>query len=150
MMVRLLLSTLALLLAISFAYAVQPDEILKDAALEARARAISVGLRCLVCQNQSIDESEASIARDLRLLIRDQIISGKSDTEVVDFVVARYGDYVLLKPRFAPSTFILWLTPFALVLAGIALAIRRMRRKGHENVSLTAAEKAELDSILRN
>jgi cytochrome c-type biogenesis protein CcmH len=146
---RTIITMLLLLTAISLAHAVQPDELLKDPVLEARARSLSAGLRCLVCQNQSIDESDASVAKDLRVLIRDQLTQGKSDTEIVDFVVERYGDYVLLKPRFGPSNYILWLTPFALVLAGIALAYRRINRVGHENVSLTAAEKAELDSVLR-
>jgi cytochrome c-type biogenesis protein CcmH len=148
-MLRTLLSILAVLIMASFAHAVQPDEVLSDPVLETRARAISAGLRCLVCQNQSIDESEASVAKDLRVLIREQITQGQTNTEIVDYVVARYGDYVLLKPRFALSTYVLWFTPFALVLAGIALAWRRMRRVGHENVSLTAAEKAELDAVLR-
>jgi cytochrome c-type biogenesis protein CcmH len=146
---RFFLVMCAVLMSVSLAHAVQPDEMLKDPVLEARARTVSTGLRCLVCQNQSIDESEASVARDLRLLIRDQISQGRTDGEVVDFVVARYGDYVLLKPRFAPSTYILWSTPFGLVFVGIALAWRRMRRAGHENVSLTEAERAELEALLR-
>jgi cytochrome c-type biogenesis protein CcmH len=148
-MLRIFVSVLLLLAVTNYARAVQPDELLQDPQLEARARSVSAGLRCLVCQNQSIDESDASVAKDLRVLIREQLSHGKSDTEIVDYIVSRYGDYVLLKPRFTPSTYLLWFTPFALVLAGIALAWRRMRRAGHENVSLTAAEKAELDSILR-
>jgi cytochrome c-type biogenesis protein CcmH len=148
-MLRTLLSALCLLAMFGAAYAVAPDEVLKDPALEARARTISAGLRCLVCQNQSIDESEAPVAKDLRLLIREHISKGKSDGEVVDYVVSRYGDYVLLKPRFGPSTYLLWLAPFALVLAGIALAFRRRDADGQQSETLTAAEKAELDALLR-
>ncbi|HVQ11026.1 MAG TPA: cytochrome c-type biogenesis protein, partial [Methyloceanibacter sp.] len=91
------------------ALAVQPDEILTDPALEARARAISAGLRCLVCQNQSIDDSDAPLARDLRILVRDRLKAGDSDKQIIDFVVARYGEFVLLKPRFEPHTMLLWL-----------------------------------------
>ncbi|MFO1034543.1 MAG: cytochrome c-type biogenesis protein [Hyphomicrobiales bacterium] len=113
---RKLLFGLLLLLSCHAAFAVQPDEMLKDPQLEARARAISAGLRCLVCQNQSIDESDASVARDLRILIREQLQQGKNDDDVVGFVVDRYGDYVLLRPRFTPETWILWLTPPAILL----------------------------------
>jgi cytochrome c-type biogenesis protein CcmH len=148
-MLRGFLTLLALLIAVNFAHAVQPDELLKNPALEARARTISAGLRCLVCQNQSIDESEASVAKDLRVLIRDQLNQGKSDTEIVDYVVSRYGDYVLLKPRFTSANYLLWATPFALVLAGIALAYHRPRKATPENDPLTAAEKAELETLLR-
>jgi cytochrome c-type biogenesis protein CcmH len=147
-MLRAFISMLLLLTVVNFAHAVQPDELLKDPTLEARARSLSAGLRCLVCQNQSIDESEASVAKDLRVLIRDQLIQGKSDTEIVDYVVSRYGDYVLLKPRFSPANYLLWATPFALVLAGIALAYRRPRKATPESDTLTAAEKAELDALL--
>lgn len=132
------------------AWAVQPDEILKDPALEARARAISAGLRCLVCQNQSIDESDAFVARDLRILIREQLMQHKSDAEVVDFVVQRYGDFVLLKPRFTAKTLVLWLTPFALVLVGLGFALRRRKPQPAAADTLSEAEKAELDSVLRN
>jgi cytochrome c-type biogenesis protein CcmH len=149
MTMRALLRTLGLLLMISAAHAVAPDEVLKDPTLEARARAISAGLRCLVCQNQSIDESEAPVARDLRLLIREYIGNGRSDAEVVDYVVSRYGDYVLLKPRFGPGTYLLWLAPFALVLAGFAFAFQRRGAQDESADTLTAAEKAELDALLR-
>jgi cytochrome c-type biogenesis protein CcmH len=129
------------------AHAVQPDEILKDAVLEARARNISAGLRCLVCQNQSIDDSDAPVARDLRILIREQLQQKRSDEDVVDFVVARYGEFVLLKPRLKSSTVILWATPFLLLATGLLFAFRR--RPGALPESLTTAEKAEVAAILR-
>jgi cytochrome c-type biogenesis protein CcmH len=145
---RLMRSLILLALLSTPAHAVQPDEILKDPALESRARNISAGLRCLVCQNQSIDDSEAPVAKDLRVLIREQLVTGKSDTEVVDFVVARYGEYVLLKPRFNVSTLALWLAPFAILLAAVFFAFRRRPTQFVDELS--AAEKAELDKITRN
>ena len=99
------------LLAAPHAVAVQPDEILSDPALEARARALSKELRCMVCQNQSIDDSDAPLARDLRLLVRERLKAGDSDAQVIDFLVARYGEFVLLKPRFTSHTALLWLMP---------------------------------------
>jgi len=112
------------------AVAVQPDEILKDPALEARARVLSRELRCMVCQNQSIDDSEAPLARDLRVLVRERLTAGDSDSQVVDFLVARYGEFVLLKPRFAWHNVVLWLTPAAALLAGaIAMFVAAMRRR---------------------
>jgi cytochrome c-type biogenesis protein CcmH len=129
------------------ALAVQPDEILKDPNLEARARSISAGLRCLVCQNQSIDDSDAPVAKDLRILIREQLQQNRSDEDVVDFVVARYGEFVLLKPRLKPATLILWASPFLLLAAGLAFAFRR--RPVTSPDGLTSAEKAELEAILR-
>ena len=104
------------------AYAVQPDEIMADPAKEARARDLSRELRCMVCQNQSIDDSDAPLARDLRLLVRERIAGGDSDKQVIDFLVARYGEFVLLKPRFSPHTLLLWLLP-PLALAGGGLAL---------------------------
>jgi cytochrome c-type biogenesis protein CcmH len=139
---------LTLLSLVSFpAHAVQPDEILKDPVLEARARSISAGLRCLVCQNQSIDDSDATVAKDLRILIREQLTAKKSDSEVVDFVVARYGDFVLLKPRLTASTLLLWFAPFVILLAGFGFAFRR--RPAAADSTLTAVEKAEVAAILR-
>ena len=112
------------------AVAVQPDEILKDPALEARARVLSRELRCMVCQNQSIDDSEAPLARDLRVLVRERLTAGDSDSQVVDFLVARYGEFVLLKPRFAWHNVVLWVTPAAALLAGaIAMFVAAMRRR---------------------
>lgn len=131
------------------ALAVQPDEILKDSVLEARARSISAGLRCLVCQNQSIDDSDATVARDLRILIREQLMKNQSDQQVVDFVVARYGDYVLLKPRLTSRTLILWFTPFLIVLLGGYFLLRGRKAAPADHDQLSASEKAELDAILR-
>lgn len=105
----LILSLAMALLAACPAHAVEPDEVLQDPALEARARTISEGLRCLVCQNQSIDDSEAPLAKDLRLLVRERLKAGDSNEQIVDFVVARYGEFVLLKPRFETHTLVLWL-----------------------------------------
>ena len=137
-----------LFLFITPAHAVQPDEILKDPILETRARAISTGLRCLVCQNQSIDESDAPVARDLRILIREQLTAKKTDGEVMDFVVARYGDYVLLKPRFGIKTLALWLSPFLLLLVGFAFFFRS-GKSSNKSEALSDTEKAELEALLR-
>ena len=120
-----------LLATMSPAAAVQPDEVLQNASLEARARALSRELRCMVCQNQSIDDSDAPLARDLRILVRERLTAGDSDTQVLDFLVARYGQFVLLRPRFESETALLWLTP-VLVLAfgalGAVLFVRRRNR----------------------
>ena len=133
------------------AYAVEPDEILKDPALEARARSISAELRCLVCQNQSIDESHAPLARDLRLLVRDRLKAGESDTQIRQYLVERYGDFILLKPRVAADTIILWGAPFlALLLSGF-FVWRAAQRRGallRSDAPLTDDEKAHLDRIL--
>src|SRR3954463_1594656 len=111
------------------AYAVQPDEIMADSAKEARARDLSRELRCMVCQNQSIDDSEAPLARDLRLLVRERIAAGDSDAQVMDFLVARYGEFVLLKPRLKSHTLLLWLLPpFGLLGGGLALWMHNRRR----------------------
>lgn len=111
------------------AYAVNPDEILKDPVLEDRAREISKGLRCLVCQNQSIDDSDASLAKDLRVLVRERLTAGDSDEEVVSYVVSRYGDFVLLKPPFKMATLVLWFGPLLLVLLGLFTSFRYFRRE---------------------
>lgn len=121
-------------------YAVQPDEILADPRLEQRARDLSAGFRCLVCQNQSIDESDAPLARDLRILIREHLVKGGSDAEIRDFVVARYGEFVLLKPPLTASTAILWATPFLIVLAGIIVILRRRKASGAPAESALSAE----------
>src|SRR3954466_3334334 len=120
---------LALTLASPPCHAVQPDEIMADPAREARARDLSRELRCMVCQNQSIDDSEAPLARDLRLLVRERIAAGDSNAQVLDFLVARYGEFVLLKPRFEPQTLPLWLLPpLALAGGGLVLWIQSRRR----------------------
>jgi cytochrome c-type biogenesis protein CcmH len=138
---------------LSAAYAVQPDEIMADPVKEARARDLSRELRCMVCQNQSIDDSEAPLARDLRLLVRERIASGDSDAQVLDFLVARYGEFVLLKPRLEPRTWLLWLlSPLALVGGGLALWLRNRRRSAAENdeslFKLTAEEEARLERLI--
>jgi len=133
------------------ARAVEPDEILSDAKLEARARALSAGLRCLVCQNQSIDESDAPLARDLRLLVRERLTSGDTDEEVRAFVVARYGEFVLLKPPLTARTILLWLAPLLLLLAavaGVARAALRMEGRKGGPAALTAEEDAKLSKHL--
>ncbi|MGP0091585.1 MAG: cytochrome c-type biogenesis protein [Xanthobacteraceae bacterium] len=143
---------LALLLVAGVpAMAVQPDEILQDPTLEARARALSRELRCMVCQNQSIDDSDAPLARELRILVRDQIKTGASDQQVLDFLVARYGEFVLLRPRFAPHTALLWLvTPFALISGAIVLIAvgRRRTRTSADAPQLTPVETARLARLL--
>jgi cytochrome c-type biogenesis protein CcmH len=126
-MVRVILALACLWLAAAPSFAFQPDEVLPDAGLEARARAISADIRCLVCQNQSIDDSDAPLARDLRILVRERLVAGDSDSEVVDFLVDRYGEFVLLQPRFGLHTLVLWLGPFA-ILALAALAALKWRR----------------------
>jgi cytochrome c-type biogenesis protein CcmH len=139
----------SLMLAVP-AVAVMPDEMLPDAAQEARARAISKDLRCVVCQNQSIDDSDAPLARDLRLLVREQIAKGQSDAEVRDYVVARYGNFVLLKPPVDGDTLLLWVGPFAVLLLGGAGLIFWQRRKPvatADAAPLTDAERAELDRL---
>jgi len=137
------------------AYAVQPDEIMSDPAKESRARDLSRELRCMVCQNQSIDDSEAPLARDLRLLVRERIAAGDSNAQVLDFLVARYGEFVLLKPPLEPHTLLLWLLP-PLALAGGALALwmhnrRRSRSLAAEDqpsFKLTAEEEARLEQLI--
>jgi cytochrome c-type biogenesis protein CcmH len=152
---RVLLATLLLGLAISSpAYAVQPDEIMADPVKESRARDLSRELRCMVCQNQSIDDSEAPLARDLRLLVRERIAAGDSDAQVMDFLVARYGEFVLLKPRLKSHTLLLWLLP-PLVLVGGGLALwmhnrRRAKSAAEEDplFKLSADEEARLERLI--
>ncbi len=133
------------------ASAVEPTEKLADPAQEARARAISAELRCLVCQNQSIDDSNAPLAKDLRLLVREQIKSGKSDQDVMAYVVERYGEFVLLRPRFGIHTLLLWLTPL-LVLAGAGYSLHRMMRQKSAiavEAPLSKDEQRRLDEMLK-
>ena len=147
----LLFSVAVCILLAGPAKAMQPDDVLADPALEARARVISEGLRCLVCQNQSIDDSEAPLAKDLRLLVRERIKAGDSDQEVVDFIVARYGEFVLLKPRFEPRTLLLWFaTPavFLLALLLIALAYRRRKIAPEQPAPLSVNEQQRLKNLL--
>jgi cytochrome c-type biogenesis protein CcmH len=157
-MMRKLIVISALLLALlaaPAAYAVQPDEVMADPAKEARARELSRELRCMVCQNQSIDDSDAPLARDLRLLVRERIAGGDSDNQVIDFLVARYGEFVLLKPRLTPHTLLLWLLP-PFALAGGALALWFYSRRRSNNPGsptdpaphLTEEEEARLERLL--
>ncbi len=149
----LLLVALLVLSAAAPALAVQPDERLADRGLEARARALSRELRCMVCQNQSIDDSDAPLARDLRLLVRERLQAGDSDGQVLDFLTARYGDFVLLKPRFAWHTALLWLAPPALLGIGAIMLVVVVRRRGaaegEEGARLTEAEEARLAALTR-
>ncbi|WP_416067811.1 cytochrome c-type biogenesis protein CcmH [Rhizobium sp. ZK1] len=149
-MIERLLLALALMLAAAPAFAVNPDEMLADPALEARARTLSAQLRCMVCQNQSIDDSNADLARDLRLLVRERITDGDSDEEVLNYIVSRYGEFVLLKPRFSVRTLLLWGAPVLLILAGGAsLVVFARKRAGKPTGSrLTAEEQEKLAELL--
>ena len=149
-MIRRLLLALAVLLAAAPAFAVNPDEVLPDKTLEARARTISAELRCMVCQNQSIDDSNADLARDLRLLVRKRLVDGDTDKQVIDYLVSRYGEFVLLKPRFSEKTLLLWGAPATLFLVGgLALIVYARRRAGKPTgTRLTAEEEARLNEIL--
>jgi cytochrome c-type biogenesis protein CcmH len=149
---RVVLLALVITLAMNApSFAVQPDEILKDPALEARARHLSSELRCLVCQNQSIDDSEAPLARDLRLLVRERLTQGDSDTQVLDFLVSRYGQFVLLRPRLELQTILLWGLPPAALLAGMAgllITARRRRRLAVDAAPLSAEEQQRLSTLV--
>lgn len=153
---RLVFALLAvlLLLPVGPVGAVEPDEVLADPVLEARARDISQGLRCLVCRNENIDESNADLARDLRLLVRERLVAGDTNEEAVDFIVARYGEYVLLRPLATGVNLVLWgAAPGLLLLGlGVALVYLRRRARGDEAApdALSPAEQARLDEILRN
>lgn len=144
----------ALMLFVSLpAHAVQPDEILDDPKLEARAREIGKELRCLVCQNQSIDDSDADLARDLRVLVRERLVEGDSNQEVIDYVVSRYGDFVLLNPPFKLKTYALWFGPGILILFGIGTVFLFFRRRSTNDApvgqkTLSAAEKERLARLL--
>ena len=139
------------LFAVSPAMAVLPDEILDDAALEARARVLSKGLRCLVCRNENIDESNADLARDLRLLVRERLVIGDTDDEVMNYIVARYGEYVLLRPTMTGSNWLLWASaPLMILLAGgtAFVYLRARARSGQQLAGLSAAEQERLDKIM--
>jgi len=131
------------------AFAVQPDEVLDDPALEARARELSTELRCMVCQNESIDASNAPLARDIRILLRERLEEGDTNREVLDYLVSRYGEFVLLKPRLSAHTLLLWLTPLLVLLAGGWMVVGGLRRRRRvEPDPLSAAEEAELKRVL--
>lgn len=150
----LALTMLTLLAGGAPSLAVEPDEVLDDPVLEGRARDISTELRCVVCQNQSIDDSDADIARDMRLLVRERLVAGDSDEEVMNYLVARYGDFVLLRPPFQPNTLALWLAPpiMAVVIATLSVLFyqtyqrRRLAGKGPD--PLSPSDRAELDALV--
>jgi cytochrome c-type biogenesis protein CcmH len=151
MMRAISLAVALFLTALTPAHAVRPDEVLADPSLEARARAISAELRCMVCQNQSIDDSDAPLARDLRILVRERLKQGESDGAVRAFLTARYGDFVLLKPPLKPETVLLWGGPGLILLMGtLAILVRRPKKDkpAAADTELTAEERAELASVL--
>lgn len=131
------------------AFAVQPSEVLDDPALEARARQLSSGLRCMVCQNQSIDDSDAELARDLRVLVRERLVAGETDEKVIDYVVSRYGEFVLLQPRFNMRNALLWAAPILLLAIGGAFIVAQSRRRTRPvTQALSAEEESRLKEIL--
>lgn len=141
------LATAMMLLTQTLTWAVQPNEMLTDPVLEARARALSSELRCLVCQNESIDESNADLARDLRLLIRERIVQGQSNAQIRDFLVSRYGDFILLNPPFKPTTWLLWFSPVLILLLGGWAMIKAAGRRPVPPSPLTAEEERQLDAL---
>ncbi len=150
-MIRIVVLTVLILIALPLAsHAVEPDEMLADPVLEARAREISKDLRCVVCQNQDIDSSNAGVARDLRLLVRERLVAGDTDQQVLDYIQARYGDFVLLKPPFKPETYTLWLTPFVLVLvgAGGVIAVLARSRRNKATAGLSDEEERRVSELL--
>jgi len=154
--VKLAILALLCLLAVPVgtAVAVQPNEVLKDAALEARARTLSKDIRCLVCQNQSIDDSNADLARDLRVLVRERLTQGDSDDQVLDYLVKRYGDYVLLKPPVKSSTYVLWFGPIVILILGLVglFFFLRGRRPAAavQTAALSEGEKRRIDTLLHS
>ncbi len=152
--IRKLVVAIALSVITAFAannaLAVQPDEVLPDPQLEARARTISKDLRCMVCQNQSIDDSDATLARDLRILVRERLVAGDTNDEVIDFVVSRYGEFVLLKPQFSAQNLLLWGAPVLLLLIGGFVLFRKSRSPASvsQEARLSDEEKAALARIL--
>lgn len=146
------IALLATGLSLGEAAAVNPDEVLEDPALEQRARTLSLKLRCLVCQNQSIDDSNADLARDLRIILRERLVAGDTDEQVIQFLVDRYGDYVLLEPPVKPITYLLWYGPAVLLLlggAGLAIAVRR-RRATPAAEGLSEEEEKRLAELLKS
>ena len=139
-----------LLLTPAAGWAVEPDEILDDPVLEDRAREVSRGLRCLVCRNESIDESSAEVARELRLLVRERLVAGDTDAQVFDYIVARYGEYVLLAPTTGGSNLILWGAPLAMLLFGGAVAVLVVARQRPPSAALDVEEEARLSALLKD
>lgn len=152
-MVAALIAAMMVLAAVPPALAVQPDEVLADPVLEERARDISAGLRCVVCRNESIDQSNAEIARDLRLMVRERLVAGDSDEDVVAYVVARYGEYVLMRPTMTGGNILLWVAPLVLMLAGGALSLVYIRRRAAApapaEAALSPEEEARLADLLK-
>jgi cytochrome c-type biogenesis protein CcmH len=148
---RVMLALIAIVALALPALAVQPSEVLDDPALEERARQLSAGLRCMVCQNQSIDDSDAELARDLRVLVRERLVAGESDEEVIDYVVSRYGEFVLLQPRFSLRNAMLWATPaLLLAIGGGVIGAWALRRRRGAPATLTADEEKQLERLLRD
>ncbi|OUS06267.1 cytochrome C biogenesis protein CcmH [Rhodobacterales bacterium 52_120_T64] len=152
--IRTAIATLLILVIPILASAVEPDEILDDPVLEERAREISAEVRCVVCQNESIDSSNADIARDLRILVRERLVAGDSDEEVFEFLVARYGDYVLFRPPWKAETYILWLTPFVILgIGGLSILVMLMKLRSKKPAAgerLNEDEEVALDEILKD
>jgi cytochrome c-type biogenesis protein CcmH len=153
--ITLALLAFILVLPVTSVTAVEPDEILKDPALEARARDISLELRCVVCQNQSIDDSNAPLAKDLRVLVRERLVKGETNAQVMDYIVARYGEFVLLKPRFTLHTLLLWIATPLLLFLGIFVMLRSYKRRAGDARSsaagkLSAKEQRELKKLLKD
>ncbi|WP_201860498.1 cytochrome c-type biogenesis protein [Microvirga soli] len=147
---RFVLAIVAALLFSASAFAVQPGEVLKDPGLEKRAREISAGLRCLVCQNQSIDDSDAQLAKDLRLLVRERLVAGDTNDQVENFLVQRYGEFVLLKPTFGMHTLLLWLTPaLVMVLGGVGAYAAMRTRPQPKAATLDDEERKALENLLK-
>lgn len=149
---KLIILIVALAGALGPALAVNPDEILPDAGLESRARDISANLRCLVCQNQSIDDSDAELARDLRVLVRERLVAGDSDAQVMKYVVDRYGEFVLLRPAFSSRNLVLWGTPFLVLIVGGVTAFLYSRRQAQRTAitALSSDEEERLNKLLDN
>ena len=149
---RFMITVLLIVSFISPVMAVNPDEVLDDPVLENRARALSVDIRCLVCQNQSIDDSDAQLARDLRILVREKLVEGYTDKQVLDFLVERYGDFVLLKPPFKSETFLLWGLPFLALILGGGIAMKTFgsaKRQKLASSELSVEEQEQLSKILK-
>ena len=143
-------AAIILLFWLTPAWAVEPSEILADPALEERARSLSQGLRCPICQNESIDESNAALAKELRLVVRERLVAGDSDEDVVAFVVARYGEFVRLRPDTSGANLVLWLLPPALFVLALGVGLTAVRRKESPVHELSDTEKAALDKIMRS
>lgn len=151
-MLRSILSFVFVLFLLTPALAVNPDEVLDDPVLEERARSLSVGIRCLVCQNQSIDDSDAQLARDLRIIVREKLVEGLNDKQILDYLVERYGEFVLLKPRLSNQTILLWLLPLIALIIGAIIALKTFgatkRKEAAVIKDLSKDEKEKLSKIL--